>query len=73
MRRFVYGLLGVCLASSGFAQDRPTIQRPQAASYGLKDAAVLSMVGWGVVLAVASAAAAVIFKDPDSNSSGYIH
>jgi hypothetical protein len=60
-------MIGV--AQSGYAQDRPAARRGEAAGYSSRDATTLSMMGWGVILAVTAAAVSVIFKDPSSNSS----
>ena len=70
MRRFLYILLSVCIASSGFAQDRVKGNRSEAVGYSTRDATIMSMMGWGVILAVISAGVSVIFKEsPESSSS----
>lgn len=71
MRCILYVLLGICIASNAFGQDRPATKRPEAASYSTRDATVISMMGWGVILAAISAGVSVLFKDSPESSTAH--
>ncbi len=74
MRRLLLVLLTLSLSTSTFAQESREARRcrrGQAAGYATRDATVLSMMGWGLGLAVGIAAlCALIENDEASSGSG---
>lgn len=67
MRQALLVFLLICFASSGYAQDRVK-GRNEAVGYSTRDATVLSMVGWGVILGVITAGVSVIFSEASSTT-----
>ncbi len=72
MRKLTLTLLTLAVSLSGFAQESRAQRRDrrgQAAGYATRDATVLSMMGWGLGLAVGIAAlCALIENNPASTS-----
>lgn len=73
MRQVLIVLLVFCVVSSGYTQDKAqngkVKGRNEAVGYSTRDATVLSMVGWGVILGVITAGVSVIFSDGSTNHS----
>lgn len=72
MRQSFLALLFVALSVSGFPQETKEARRcrrGQAAGYATRDATVLSMMGWGVGLAVGIATLCALVDDNSSSSS----
>lgn len=68
MRRVLCLILMLCAAPSAFPQERVKA-RSDAVAYSTRDATVLSMVGWGVILGVITAGVSVLFSDASSNTT----
>lgn len=54
MKRFLFTFLCLIVVSASFAQEGPLkpARRGEAAGYARRDATVLSVMGWGLALAV---------------------
>lgn len=81
MRKLVSAALAVCLFSSAIAQEtsppgtgrRQGARRGEAAGYSSRDATVLSMMGWGLGLAVGMAALCALLDDHKAGSGSNVH
>jgi hypothetical protein len=72
MRKVVLTLLSLSLCTTAFAQetrDQRRCRRGQAAGYATRDATVLSMMGWGLGLAVGIAALCALIENNAASSS----
>lgn len=75
MRKLLLSLLCFAMATTSLAQEtalKRTARRGEAAGYTTRDASVLSMVGWGVGLAIGIAALCALF-DQDTGGGGNAH
>jgi hypothetical protein len=70
----------VILLAYGFtssAQESAPAQRParrgQSAGYASRDASVLSMMGWGILLAAGIATLCALVEDNSTSSGGQSH
>lgn len=71
MRRALLALLAFSLSTSSFAQESREgrlFRRGQAAGYATRDATVLSMMGWGLGLAVGIAALCALIENDKTSS-----
>ncbi len=72
MRRVVFAILCVGVASVGFSQETAAARRcrrGQAAGYATRDATVMSMMGWGIGLAVGIATFCALVENSESTTS----
>ncbi|MBI3508762.1 MAG: hypothetical protein HY069_03940 [Chlamydiia bacterium] len=70
MKQFLYTLFGISICLNGFAEERKSArQRYEAIGYSTRDATVLSMMGWGVILGVVAAGVSVLFNEAESTTS----
>jgi hypothetical protein len=72
MRKGFMTLLFFALCTSGVSQESREARRcrrGQAAGYATRDATVLSMMGWGVGLAVGIATLCALIEDNPASSS----
>jgi hypothetical protein len=73
MRKVLLIILAVALSTSGFSEETSSCSKcrtGQAAGYATRDATVLSMMGWGIGLAIGIAVlCALIANHPASTSS----
>ena len=69
MKKLLMGLLVVSLTTTTHAQEVKTKSRGDAAGYASRDATALSMMGWGVSLAVGIAALVCLI--PNHAASGH--
>ena len=71
-RKLTLALLTLAMATSSYAQEtreERRCRRGQAAGYATRDATVLSMMGWGLAIAVGIAAICGFIENNDSSSS----
>ncbi|MBU6383404.1 MAG: hypothetical protein KGQ49_04470 [Verrucomicrobia bacterium] len=77
MRKSIMTLLIVAIASTAFGQetrDQRRYRRGQAPGYATRDATALSMMGWGLGIAIGIATlCALIENNPASTSSSTSH
>lgn len=76
MKKALLALLGIAICTSGFAQHAGTGRRPAArhgegAGYASRDATVLSMMGWGLGIAVGIAALCALIEN--NSGGGHAH
>lgn len=72
MRKVLLTLLSLVVCTSGFCQESREARRSrrgQAAGYATRDATVLSMMGWGIGIAVGIGALCALIDNNDSSSS----
>ncbi|MDE3045824.1 MAG: hypothetical protein KGJ02_04175 [Verrucomicrobiota bacterium] len=71
MRKFILCLFLVAVASPSFAQEspRPASRRGEAAGYSSRNATVLSMMGWGILLAGGIATICALLEQNNSSTS----
>lgn len=74
MRKLLFALLSLALSLSTTAFSQETREarrsrRGQAAGYASRDATVLSMMGWGVGLAVGIAALCALIENNEATST----
>jgi|GEM_PF-1365774 hypothetical protein len=74
MRKTLIFVLSLALCSSGFSQDNNTgparrKSRGEAAGYSSRNATVLSMMGWGVGIAVGIAAICALIDNNAGSTS----
>jgi len=76
MKKVLLTLLSLILCTSAFAQgnDIPRKRQGAAAGYATRDATVLSMMGWGISIAVGIAAiSALVSENITTGSSSTAH
>lgn len=74
LKRPILLLFLTLFSLQGFAQESSSQGRPgQAAGYASRDATVLSVMGWGVGLAVGIATLCALVSDSSSSSSSHSH
>jgi hypothetical protein len=72
MKKAISILLILCISASSFAQEtreQRRCRRGQAAGYATRDATVLSMMGWGIGIAVGIATLCALIENNTSSSS----
>lgn len=75
MRKVVLTLLLLALTTSAFPQETREARRcrrGQAAGYATRDATTLSMMGWGLGLAIGIAAVCALIENEPA-ASGTVH
>ncbi len=73
MKKWIFTLLALALCASAFPQETSEARRTrrgQAAGYATRDATVLSMMGWGLGLAVGVAALCALIENNPAETSG---
>lgn len=80
MRKIASAVLALSLLSSALAQEtspgtgrRHASRRGEASGYSSRDATVLSMMGWGLGLAVGMAALCALLDNNTSGDSSNVH
>ena len=75
MRKCISLVLIFVLTTASYAQESygKSVRTGQAAGYGSRDATVLSMMGWGLGLAVGIAALCALIDDNDGSGGGGNH
>lgn len=74
MRKAVLLLLSLALCASGFSQETGPARRKsrgEAAGYSSRNATVLSMMGWGIAIAVGIGAICALIDD--NTGSAHFH
>ena len=72
MRNFLLTLLSLTICTATFSQESREARRSrrgQAAGYASRDATVMSMMGWGIGLAVGIAALCALIENETGSSS----
>jgi hypothetical protein len=73
IRRALLVILALAVLSTGFAQEAVSHGRParrgENAGYGSRDATVLSMMGWGVGLAVGIATLCALIPNNEASTA----
>ncbi|MGB7978034.1 MAG: hypothetical protein WCF19_02610 [Chlamydiales bacterium] len=72
MRTAILALLSIAVCTSGFAQESREARRSrrgQAAGYASRDATVMSMMGWGLGIAVGIAALCALIENNAGSST----
>lgn len=72
MRKILLTLLSLTICASAFSQESREARRcrrGQAAGYATRDATVMSMMGWGIGLAVGIAALSSLIENETGSSS----
>lgn len=70
IRKYLLALLCLSVITSGYSQESREARRcrrGQAAGYATRDATVLSMMGWGLGLAVSFAAIAALIDNNEAS------
>jgi hypothetical protein len=73
MRKVLLALLSLVVCTSAFCQEsreERRSRRGQAAGYATRDATTLSMMGWGIGIAVGIGALCALIDNNSSSSSG---
>lgn len=80
MRKIASAIAAVSMLTSAIAQEtspgtgrRPASRRGEAAGYSSRDATVLSMMGWGLGLAVGMAALCALLDHNTSGDGSNVH
>lgn len=71
-RKSILILLVLCFATKGFAEEMQEPKRckqGEAAGYATRDATVLSMMGWGIGIAIGIAVLCALIENNNSSSS----
>jgi len=72
MRKLILTLLCLSITNAAFPQESREARRcrrGQAAGYATRDATVLSMMGWGIALAVSFAAISALIDNNEASTS----
>jgi uncharacterized membrane protein len=72
MRRVTFIILGLAVSLSAFSQEtreERRCRRGQAAGYATRDATVLSMMGWGIGIAIGIAAICILISNNDGDTT----
>lgn len=72
MRKVLLTLLSLAVLTTGFSQETREARRArrgQAAGYATRDATVLSMMGWGLGIAVGIATICALIENDTASSS----
>jgi len=72
MRRVLLILLSIMVSVSAFSQEAREARRcrrGQTAGYATRDATVLSMMGWGVAIAIGIAVICALIPNNEGNSN----
>jgi len=74
MKKYLLTILLITLSSTSFAQETTEARRArrgQASGYGSRSSTALSMMGWGVGLAVGFAAICALIDNNSSDSQSH--
>lgn len=76
MKRAILVVLALSISATAFSQEsgvgrRRVARQGEAAGYASRDATTLSMMGWGLGLAIGFAAICALIENDSTSSSGH--